>query len=322
MKYRFQNFKWINIIRISNFNFQIPLNGGFMKSFIRMILIFIICTQYIYSQDATGRSQAGSLEKPPFNLSLPKIWAVVIGVSKYKYSDMDLKYADKDAQFYYDYLTSPSGGNVAKENSVLLLNEKATRENILKEINDKCNRSFEDDLLIIYIAGHGMPDPVGNEIYFLSYESKPDNLAGTAVSQIDIEKALARSRAKKKVWIADACHSGGAGLNTNVRGDRAYLINRMLFEIANAKEGLAVLAASSASEYSKEGDEWGKGHGVFTYYLIDALKGSADIDKDGIITIREVFEYVYNKVNDATKGQQHPVLQGTFDNRLPMGVIK
>jgi uncharacterized caspase-like protein len=298
------------------------MDGGLMKNLIKIILIFVIFTQYLYSQDATGRSKAGSLEKPPLNLSLPKIWAIVIGVSKYQYSDMNLKYADKDAQFYYDYLTSPSGGNVAKENSVLLLNEKATRENILKEINDKCNRSFEDDLLIIYIAGHGMPDPVGSEIYFLSYESKPDNLAGTAVSQVDIEKALARSRARKKVWIADACHSGGAGLNTNVRGDRAYLINRMYFEIANAKDGLAVLAASSASEYSKEGDEWGEGHGVFTYYLIDGLKGNADEDKDGIITIREAYDYVYRKVKEATKGQQNPVLQGVFDNRLPMGVIK
>jgi uncharacterized caspase-like protein len=288
--------------------------------FLKTIFCLILFSQCIYSQDATGRTKPGTLSKPDINTSIPKIWAVVIGVSKYQTPDMDLKFADKDAKFYYDYLLSPSGGNVSKDNSILLLNEEATRERIIKEINDKCNRSFDDDLIILYLACHGMPEPVGDEIYFLSYDAKPDNLAGTAVSQTDIMKALSHSRAQKKIWIADACHSAGDILN--VRGNRSYLLNKMLLEIATAGEGLALFAASSASEFSQENEKWGGGHGVFTYYFLEGLKGAADMDNDGIITIRELYNYVYAKVNEDTNGQQHPVLQGKFDNKLPVGISK
>jgi uncharacterized caspase-like protein len=293
-----------------------------MKRFTTICFLLFILANFIFSQETSNRSKTFSFEESSTTFKIPKIWAVVIGISKYQKSGMNLGYADRDAQFFYDYLTSPSGGGVSKDNAALLVNEQATRANILKEITDKCNRAFDDDLLILYIAGHGMPDPVGNEIYFLSYESQPDNLTGTAVSQIDIEKALARTRAKKKVWIADACHSGGAGLNINVRGDRAYATNRMLIGIGTSSEGIAIFTASSGSEYSQEDEKWGDGHGVFTHYLLEGLSGKAETNKDGLISIRELYDYVYHRVVDDTKGQQHPELKGNFDNRLPLGVVK
>jgi uncharacterized caspase-like protein len=291
-----------------------------MKKLLIVILVVIFYHHISYSQESVARSKSGSLEKPMPVFKLPTIWAVVVGVSKYQKEEMNLNYADKDAQLFYSHLSSPSGLNVPKENSTLLVNSQATRANILRAINEKCNKSFEDDLIILYLSGHGMPDPVGNEVYFLGYESEIDNLLGTAVSMADIEKALSRSKAKKKIWIADACHSGGAGLN--IKGNQTYLTNKMFLELATAKEGCAVLTASSASELSKEGKDWGEGQGVFTYYLIEGLKGDADIDKDGIITIREIYEYISKKVIEATNGQQHPELKGTFDNKLPLGKAK
>jgi uncharacterized caspase-like protein len=301
---------------------QLTNIGDIMKRFTTVFFSLLLIAHFMFSQETSNRSRTFSFEEQSTNFKIPKIWAVVIGVSKYQKSEMNLGYADRDAQFFYDYLTSPSGGNVSKDNSALLLNEQATRSNILKELVDKCNRSFEDDLFILYIAGHGVPDPVGNEIYFLSYESQPDNLTGTAVSQVDIEKVLARTKAKKKVWIVDACHSGGAGLNVNVRGDRAYQTNRMLIGIATSSEGIALFTASSASEYSQEAKKWGEGHGVFTHYLLEGLSGKAETDNDGLISIRELYDYVYHKVVDDTKGQQHPELKGVFDNNLPLGVVK
>lgn len=251
---------------------------------------------------------------------LPQIWAVVVGISKYQKENLKLNFADKDAQLFYEFLRSPFGGGLSENNSILLVNEQATRENIIKALNDKLNRAFDEDMVIIYFAGHGMPDPVGNEVYFLSYDAKPDNLAGTAVSHLDIDRALSKSRARKKIWIADACHSGGATVST--RGDYASLTHKLLFEIAEKKEGTALFMSASGSEFSMEDIKWGTGHGVFTYSLIEGLKGKADKDNDALVSIRELYDYVYRQVVDETQGQQHPQLNGSFDNRLPLSIIE
>ncbi|MBX9853686.1 MAG: tetratricopeptide repeat protein [Cytophagaceae bacterium] len=254
------------------------------------------------------------------DIKMPQIWAVVVGVSNYKDPNMNLKFADKDATDFYNFLKSPEGGALSDDHVVLLTNEKATRSNIIKALNEKFYRAFEDDMVILFFASHGQPDPVGNEVYFLSHDAESDNLGGTAVSQIDIEKVFTRTKAKKKIWIADACHSGGAGLQ--VRASHSALTNKLLTEIANSNNGMAMFTASSSSEYSYEDSKWGGGHGVFTHYLLKGMKGEADKDNNGLIEIRELYEYVYRQVSNDTNGQQHPELKGSFDNKLPIAVTR
>lgn len=254
------------------------------------------------------------------NIKMPQIWAVVVGVSQYKDASKNLKYADKDATDFYNFMKSPQGGALTDEHITLLTNEKATRGNIIKALNEKFNHAFEDDMVVLFIASHGQPDPVGNEVYFLNYDAESDNLGGTAVSQIDIEKVFQRTRAKKKIWFADACHSGGAGLQ--VRADHTALTNKLLSEIANSSNGMALLTASSSSEYSYEDAKWGGGHGVFTHYLLRGMKGEADKDANGLVDLRELYEFVYRQVSHDTNGQQHPELKGNFDNKLPIAVHK
>lgn len=251
--------------------------------------------------------------------ALPQLWAVVVGVSDYKDPKLDLKYADKDAMDFYNFLKSPEGGALPEDHIAVLTNEQATRSNIIKSLNEKFYRAFEEDIVILFIASHGQPDPVGNEVYFLSYDTEKDNLSGTAVSQIDIEKVFQRTKAKKKLWIADACHSGGAGLQVRA-ADHSAITNKLLSEIANSHQGMAMLTASSSSEYSYEDPRWGNGHGVFTYYLLKGMKGEADKDNNGLVEIRELYEFVYRQVSNDTNGRQHPELKGNFDNKLPVSV--
>lgn len=255
---------------------------------------------------------------------MPQIWAVIVGVSTYQESDLNLGYADEDAKSIYDFFISPSGGGLSSDNIVLLTNEEATRSNIIKALTDKFYQAFETDMVIFFIASHGQPDPVGNEVYFLGYDTQKDNLGGTGVSQIDIEKIFSRSRARKKIWIADACHSGGAGLSTSgVRGAaESAIINKLLFGMALASDGMAMLTASSSSEFSYENAKWGGGHGVFSHYLLEGLGGKADFDKNGLVEIRELYEFVYRNVSHDTQGKQHPELKGNFDNKLPMSVVR
>lgn len=266
-------------------------------------------------------------EKPVVNKTetkrMPQIWAVVVGISEYQDKSLNLGYADADAKSVYDFFRSPSGGALDGDHVALLINENATRANIIKALTDKFYRAFENDMIMLFIASHGQPDPVGNEVYFLGHDTDKSNLSGTGVSQIDIEKIFSRSRAKKKIWIADACHSGGAGLSTGgMRGDaEAALINKLLFGMALASDGMAMFTASSSSEYSYENESWGGGHGVFTHYFMEGLKGAGDQNKNGLVEIRELYEYVYRQVSTDTQGKQHPELKGRFDNELPLSVI-
>jgi tetratricopeptide (TPR) repeat protein len=256
-----------------------------------------------------------------------KIWAVVVGVSKFKNSELNLQYADRDALSYAEFLRSPNGGALPANQLTVLTNEKATRSNIIKALNETFNQAFESDIILFYIASHGQPDPVGEEVYFLTYDTDSENLNGTGLGQNDVEKYFVKSKAKRKIWLADACHSGGAGLSAGVRGPTNLLANKLLDAMATSNQGMGILTASSASELSYENAQWGGGHGVFTHHLLEGLKGKANLPNaynklDSFISIRELYEYVYRQVVADTKGKQHPELKGRFDNDFPLSTIK
>jgi tetratricopeptide (TPR) repeat protein len=267
----------------------------------------------------TVRSSSGP--RIPFT-----IYGVVIGVSRYKYSKINLEYADDDAEIFYKHLISANGG-AEPENVTLLLNEKATRENVLKALYGVSKHAMDDDLIYIYIASHGMPSSMANELYFLGYNTDPNNIEGTGISKFDIERAFMSSRANKKIWIADACHSGGVGLSTyGSRGlndqARSVQVARLLNESSKQNNSVILLSASSAGQQSLEGKQWGGGHGVFTYYLVKGLKGEADADGNRFVQVRELFEYIRENVSRDTKDRQYPELKGQYKDKFPLSVIR
>jgi uncharacterized caspase-like protein len=82
-----------------------------------------------------------------------------------------------------------------------------------------------------------------------------------------------------------------------------------------------ILSASSAGETSREGKQWGGGHGVFTYYLLEGLKGAADTNKNGLVDIKETYEYIRTHVSSDTKEKQFPLLNGRYSKSFPMGAV-
>lgn len=63
-------------------------------------------------------------------------------------------------------------------------------------------------------------------------------------------------------------------------------------------------------------------HGVFTYYLLEALRGKGDLDGNGIITLEEVYHYVSTKAPQATGQDQHPVKKGEMTGQIVLGVVQ
>jgi tetratricopeptide (TPR) repeat protein len=128
------------------------------------------------------------------------------------------------------------------------------------------------------------------------------------------------------VILADACHSAaiGGAIGRRMATNDAQVINTYLQGISKAKAGVALLTSAETSETAQEHEKWNGGHGVFTYFLLEGMKGGADgygRPKDGMVTVGELFDYVRENVKKATNNLQHPSI-GTnrFDRDLLLAV--
>lgn len=254
---------------------------------------------------------------------MPRIFTLAVGVSKHEKPSLSLDYADRDAEAIDAFYASAAGGAVPPERRKLLRNQEATRRGILKGLQDVASLTQESDLLVVFLALHGVPDS-GDRLYFLAHDSDPNDLVGTGLPESELDYVLQRARVKRILVLVDACHAGGMG-SAGVAKKRDLVssdTNRLIERLAASREGVALLAAARAAETSREDKQWGGGHGVFTHHVLQGLKGAADRDGDGIVSISELVDHVQRAVPESTKNEQHPQVTGRFDNRLPVAVTK
>ena len=177
-----------------------------------------------------------------------------------------------------------------------------------------------DDLVFIYYAGHGAPDPNRpDNLYLLPTDSDLDASASTAFPMWDVKTALRRQIAAERVIVvADACHSAGTADGDVVGGAEGNAIAGGFAQLFSPSRRLMMTAADT-NEFSLEDARWG-GHGVFTHFLLDGLKGNGDANADGIVTFSEIFDYVSSSVVSATEGRQNPQRSGFGD--VPLAVVE
>ncbi len=196
-------------------------------------------------------------------------WAVVVGVSKFRDSTINLRYAAKDAKDFSEYLTTE--GNFQKDHVLLMTDECATRENILTALGDKWlpRLANPDDLVLIYVSSHGSPADldIGGINYIIAHDTNLDCLYATGIPlQYLIEVIRNRVHSERVILILDTCHSGAAG----VESKGLYRVNNVDAQAIVAGTGQMVIASSSPSQRSWEGKQYN--NSVFTYHLIKALK--------------------------------------------------
>ena len=241
--------------------------------------------------------------------------AVIVGISDYQDDRIpDLRFAHRDAEAMADFLLSNAGGNVAPENIKLLLNEKATRGDIAMAFYWLVEESKAGDRAVIYFSGHG---DLENKImmdqgYLLAYDAKAVNYMGSGTYPVEmLQKVIQTLSLKLNVevlLITDACRAGKlAGSETG--------------GVAATNEGLAQKAANEvrilsceSNQSSVENEQWGGGRGLFSYYLIDGLKGLADEDEDQVVIIREIRNYLRDEV--AKWADQDPMTEGPSNKEL------
>ncbi|MBV9506120.1 MAG: caspase family protein [Acidobacteriia bacterium] len=232
-------------------------------------------------------------------------YAVIIGISRY--GDLPgappmIPSAAADAGELARQLETNAG--FRKENIRLLVDDQATLGQIRTSFYDFAARAQGDDLLVIYVAGHGLHDPrPGNndKLYLAPYGTQLAQIDSTALSFEDMELLLGRSiRSNHTFLIFDVGHQVSGGWKFPGRN----VINNHLLNLFSEQEGRAVLVSGSADEISQE-RAGGQGSS-FTYWLSRALAGDADLNQDRIVTAQETFRFISEKVRDETKGVQNP----------------
>ena len=139
----------------------------------------------------------------------------------------------------------------------------------------------------------------------------------------DLDTAMHRTIAAQRVIVmADTCHS--AGVTEGVKGVKVgESFNRYFEALSRSRPGRVTFTSCEGYEVSMESKKWGGGHGVFTWALLEAIGGKGDTDKDGIVTLGEMLDYVDIIVRRETANEQHPARAGVqFDRNLPMGIVK
>ncbi|HEU0120609.1 MAG TPA: tetratricopeptide repeat protein [Bryobacteraceae bacterium] len=254
---------------------------------------------------------------PPGGKSIPRSYALVVGVGDYQNLPpaAKLAFAERDAEAVYSILISPEGGNFRAENVKKLTGAKATLANMKRELETWLpGVAKADDRVLVYFAGHGFVDPKSGKAFLAPYDLNPSDIANTGYGMDQLGKIIGSSvQAKWKVLLTDSCHSGA------ITPEQGEIVNRSLLDL---NRSMFSMTASRARERSFESKDWGGGHGIFTYYVVRGMEGYADENKDSIVTADELAEYVRRNVREATKGQQNPTVdKGNFDPQMLLAFL-
>lgn len=244
-------------------------------------------------------------------------YALVVGISKYGNGIESLQYANRDAAVFADFLRSKAGGSVPSENIRFLQDSTASSGALYEGLYWLTRVARENDLVYIYFSGHGDID--GDLIlkngYLLCYNSPPSQYINFALSVSNLNEYANTLSAGKKanvVLITDACHSDKISSAEN----RGPLLEGLLGKETEKKE--VRISSCQADELSAENEAWGGGRGVFSYYLVNGLKGLADKSKDGVVTLEEIKNYMSaafagDALIQREKIKQTPSLNGRDD---------
>jgi len=280
-----------------------------------------------------ARAAAGPAAPPVAKLARDA-YAVVIGVGRYESVAIpSLKYAVADAEAVYNVLTATAG---FKKDNVLLLTDRTDRKPTLRNMKYAlgtflARAAQKDDTVIVYFAGHGAPeiDQRGLERdglakYLIPSDADADDLYSTALPMDELQAIFGRIEAERVVMFLDACYSGAAGGRTfAAKRTRAGAVDDLFLERLTRSKGRAIMTASKPNEVSIELPELG--HGIFTYYLTEGLRGAGDLNRDGIVSLQELYEYVEQQVvrkARAVGGNQHPIMKGELEGVLPLTKVR
>lgn len=251
--------------------------------------------------EATVRIRRQAAPREEFAVK-PQLFLLAVGVSRYRQSDLDLRFPAKDATELAQTLKKQHGGLYRQVHARLLINEQATKAAVLDGLEWFQRQATGRDVMVLFLAGHGIQDSATGSYYFLPHDAEPAAVKRSMVSQEDIQTTL-RAMAGKVVVLLDSCHAGSLSGGPGLRG--SLDVDALVRELNSTEAGLLVMAAASRRQAAKEATEWG--NGAFTKAILEGLGGAAAYLPGRPITINMLDLYVSERVKQLTLGTQRAV---------------
>lgn len=228
-------------------------------------------------------------------------FAILVGHNVGDMHEVPLKWAETDATRMLSVLTQL--GNVREDRAQLLLAptkrdlERALlrMEGRLAEANDR----GEHTVLFFYFSGHADRE----ELHLATDKIKID----------EIETMLEKGPAKTVVSIVDACQNDRTPRSATKGAVRAPSFS-WPSEGNTSPDGMVRIRSASAGEVAQESDDL-QGS-LFTHHLLSGMRGSADLDRDGTVTLSEVYRYGYSRTLADSHGGTTAVQHGKLDVEL------
>ncbi|MFP4381079.1 MAG: caspase domain-containing protein [Candidatus Sumerlaeia bacterium] len=243
-------------------------------------------------------------------------WAVVIGLSRYQHAGTggltNLIYADEDA---LDFSVKLKEQGWPESRIKLLLNENATRRNILIALQSWLTKAKKNDLIVLYWSGHGYPDPEDPEkVYFACYDTDI-TIPATGYRMDEVRESLAERKTRNVVVLADTCHAGKLITRSGERGVAVVPYVEEIKKQQNVPKGWIFMVGADTDRLAIENSSWT--NGAFTHVLLRGMDGAADGyesagPKDGLVTLGELRAYIRSVMPDMTQkslgAAKHPVI--------------
>ncbi|MDQ1265867.1 MAG: hypothetical protein QG635_1019, partial [Bacteroidota bacterium] len=244
------------------------------------------------------------------------LWAIIIGISDYFGSELDLKYAAKDAVDIAEAIkvTAYSLFGDAHVHINILTADSSTSPGIENPTKNNIVNAFEslqkispEDILFIYLAGHGKN--IGGEdgdFYYLTddaakdmdYED-PSVRARVTISSSELMDLILKIPAQKQILIADACSSGE--IVDKFLGTTAVPSSQIrAYDKLKEKTGLFLIAGSATDAVSYESPRFGQG--VLTYTLLMGMRGGSALRQDKYIDVKKLLDFAAERVPELAYG--------------------
>jgi WD40 repeat protein len=239
----------------------------------------------------------------PAPAPLPKLYLVVLGINKYADPEIQpLSYSVADARAVAEELQAASRGVYTLAGAVVLTdkavtpqNWRATVEQLRAHLKDSAK---PDDLIVFFLAGHGVVDEDTHKYYFVGHDFQLSDLQARVYSAClgwEDFRSLGDIPCRKLVML-DTCYSGA------IQPPRASDLKNAVRQLQ--EDVIFTVTAATGEQRSAEKAAWK--HGAFTKCLLDGLAGGAVVRGDPVVTLDEVVAYVKRSVPELTQGAQTP----------------
>ena len=268
-----------------------------------------------------------------------KLWILLVGVNQYQDQQhlSSLQYPALDCQGLGEALKEATASFTHKE--VIIHHDFASKSPQLVAVQQSIKHILDsataEDTILFYFSGHGILDPQTQQVVLCLADTDTTELLDTGLPLNKFLQDLSNCAASQQLVWLDACHSGGMTLRGTELSqvDPSSQLVAVLRHQAASSKGFYALLSCDQTQQSWEFPELG--HGVFTYYLMQGLRGEA-ADAQGVIEADALYQYVYHQtlryidktnqqirlINQQKSSRGESKLQSEFPLQTPKRIVE